>query len=193
MILTTTPAQRDIVKIALVNQKKLTNDAYSILKRLGKSAKPAIEASGTVEYLSDSFAKLNVGERDQKAWDINPGGAEQLRAALINWARQALARSESAQQLSLTTNVSAQESAAQHLIDQLNDQLSLPITDIGSLVEQQDARPIEKDEKVQPAPHRGVVTAGKTAHETKGLDQKPAARKPPRTIGEKTRRMLGKE
>lgn len=34
MFVTTTPAQRDIIKIALLNQKKIANDLFSILKRL---------------------------------------------------------------------------------------------------------------------------------------------------------------
>jgi hypothetical protein len=162
MFLLTTAAQRDIIKVALVNQKKLANDLFSVLKRLGESERPALKAQGIVEYLIDEFEKMNVGERDQKKWDLQPDGAKMLRAALGNWARQALARSEAAAQLSLTTNVSKQETEAQQLLNQLNDQLSLPLIDIGAYVEQMEEKPEAKepvdmatDRDVQPAPHRG--------------------------------------
>jgi hypothetical protein len=162
MFLLTTAAQRDIIKVALVNQKKLANDLFSVLKRLGKSERPALEAQGVVEHLLDEFEKMNIGERDQKKWDLMPEGAKMLRAALGNWARQALARSEAAAQLSLTTNVSKQETEAQQLLNQLNDQLSLPLLDINAYVEQIEERPeakepidIATDRDVQPAPHRG--------------------------------------
>src|ERR1017187_959978 len=175
MFVTTTPQKRDIIKVALVNQKKLALDCYSLLKRLGKSEAPALEAQGVVEYLLDNFDKMNIGERDNKRWELAHNGCEQLRAALGNWARQALARSEAAAQLTLVTNVTKAEAEAQQLLNQLNDQLSLPLIDINALVEfteQKPEKPIETDETVQPAPHRGAI-------------------KPPRTIGEKTRSMLG--
>ncbi len=162
MFVLITPAQRDIVKIALVNQKKLAVDAYSLLRRLGKSEKPALEAQGTIEYLMDSFDKMNIGARDDKKWELpHPDAAKMLRSALGNWARQALQRSEAAQQLSLTTNVNKAEGEAQALLTQLNDQLSLPLIDINAFVEEIEAKPekkekpMEMDTDVQPAPHRG--------------------------------------
>ena len=162
MFITTTPAQRDIIKIALLNQKKLASDLFSVLKRLGEHERLALKCQGLVEYLLDEFDKMNVGERDQKKWELMPDGAKMLRAAIGNWARVALLRSEAAAQLSLTTNVSKQETEAQQILNQLNDQLTLPLIDIGAYVEQMEAKP-EKEEKgdiaadrdVQPAPHRG--------------------------------------
>jgi hypothetical protein len=165
MFVLITPAQRDIVKIALVNQKKLATDAYSLLRRLGKSEKPALEAQGTIEYLVDSFDKMNIGARDDKKWELpHPDAAKQLRSALGNWARQALQRSEAAQQLSLTTNVNKAESEAQALLTQLNDQLSLPLIDINAFVEEVEAKPekekdIAKDTGVSNAPTLGRRTS----------------------------------
>lgn len=162
MFVTTTPAQRDIVKIALANQKKLALDGYSILKRLGKSERPALEAQGIIEFLLDSFDKMNIGERDNKKWDLpHHDAAKMLRSALGNWARQALQRSEAAAQLSLTTNVNKAEAEAQNLLNQLNDQLSLPLLDINAFVDQVEEKPdkekpdIAADRDVSPAPHRG--------------------------------------
>lgn len=165
MFVLITPAQRDIVKIALVNQKKLAVDAYSLLRRLGKSEKPALEAQGTIEYLMDSFDKMNIGARDDKKWELpHPDAAKQLRSALGNWARQALQKSEAAQQLSLTTNVNKAESEAQALLTQLNDQLSLPLIDINAFVEEVEAKPakekeMEKDTGISNAPTLGRRTS----------------------------------
>ena len=165
MFVLITPAQRDIVKIALVNQKKLAVDAYSLLRRLGKSEKPALEAQGTIEYLMDSFDKMNIGARDDKKWELpHPDAAKQLRSALGNWARQALQKSEAAQQLSLTTNVNKAESEAQALLTQLNDQRSLPLIDINAFVEEVEAKPakekeMEKDTGISNAPTLGRRTS----------------------------------
>ncbi len=105
---------------------------------------------------------MNIGARDDKKWELpHPDAAKMLRSALGNWARQALQRSEAAQQLSLTTNVNKAEGEAQALLTQLNDQLSLPLIDINAFVEEIEAKPekkekaMEMDTDVQPAPHRG--------------------------------------
>jgi hypothetical protein len=183
MFLTTTAAQRDIMKVALTNQKKLAVDAFSVLKRLGKSERPALEAQGTVDALIAELERVSVGERDEKKYELmNRPAAEQMRVALANWARQALKRSEAAEQLLLSTNVSSQEKAAQALLDQLNDQLSLPLTDINTVAQELDKRPKAEKEgddedegkpATSPAPHRGST-------------------RPPRTIGAKTRALLGR-
>lgn len=162
MQVTTTPQQREIIKVALVNQKKLANDLFSVLKRLGKPERLALECQGVVNYLIEAFDRMNIGERDQKKWEITLDGAEMLRSALGNWARQALQRSEAAQQLSLTTNVNKQEGEAQSLLNALNEQLELPLLGINEFVEEIEAKP-EKEDKVDmvadrdvaPAPHRG--------------------------------------
>ncbi len=131
-------------------RRALAVDAYSLLRRLGKSEKPALEAQGTIEYLMDSFDKMNIGARDDKKWELpHPDAAKMLRSALGNWARQALQRSEAAQQLSLTTNVNKAEGEAQALLTQLNDQLSLPLIDINAFVEEIEAKPEKKEKPME--------------------------------------------
>jgi hypothetical protein len=173
----TSPTQRDIIVVALTHQKKLAQDGISMLKRLGKGEGPALEASGAVEYLQDEFARMNIGERDVKNWDITRVGALQLKAALLNWARQALARSESAAQLTLTTNVTAQEKSAQDLLDQLHDQLSLPLIGFSELIEQQDARAFKRTPKDGSEEKEPDDTSGTSPAPHRGKQAKPAAKK----------------
>lgn len=157
MKLLTNFTQREIAGVALINQKKLAIDGLSILKRLGKSEGPALEAQGQVEYLIDQLTGINIGERDVKEWEITNSTAPQLRCALANWARQALKKSESAAQLKLTTDISKQEKAAQQLLDQLNEQLSLPMQKIDDLVEELDGKKADEEDD------EGEMVSGKDA------------------------------
>ncbi len=154
----TTAEQREIIDVALKNQKKLAQDAFSMLKRLGKPETVALEASGAVEYLLDTFKTMNIGERDAKDWEINQQGAEQLRAALVNFQRQATKQNESAHQYTLTTDVHKKTRAVQDVFDQVSEQLNFGLMSIGDAVEALNVKAdvdIADDDGVQPAPHMG--------------------------------------
>jgi hypothetical protein len=63
-----------------------------------------------------------------------PMAARAMRVALIQWVSLAITRNKSAHGATLTTDLGARRSAAQNLVDQLSDQLSLPIEDVSALV-----------------------------------------------------------
>jgi hypothetical protein len=200
----TTAEQREIIDVALKNQKKLAQDAYSLLKRLGKSEAPATEAQGAVEYLMDTFKAMNIGERDAKDWEINQQGAEQLRAALVNFSRQAAKQNESAHQFTLMTDLSKKTKAVQDVFDQVSEQLNFGLMPIGAAVEEMNAKPprtdedgedgdLAKDDGVQPAPHRGRrSSAGSDPLVLADGGAKSRVARPPRTAGAKTMAMMGR-
>lgn len=184
----TTAEQREIIDVALKNQKKLSIDAFSMLKRLGKPETVATEAQGAVEYLIDSFKAMNVGERDAKDWEINQQGAEQLRAALTNFQRQATKQNDSAHQYTLTTDVHKKTKVVQDVFDQVSEQLSLDMMPIADAVAEMNAKPPRADEEdedddladddgVQPAPHRGRRSSAGTDPLVLGAGKKAKAAK----------------
>jgi hypothetical protein len=143
-----TQVQRAQIAVAMKFQKKLAQDFFSLSKRCGKSEALALEAQGEIEVLLDESARIDVDEKAVKEFRIvNRAVADQFVAAMINFLRQMKARSDSAQQYTLTTSVSAQEKAARDLIEQVQKQFNPKAQlDIDEMVEAQYAKPEKEDE-----------------------------------------------
>ena len=141
--ISTTQVQRIQIAVALKLQKKLAQDLFSLSKRCGKPESIALEAQGEIEVLLNESARIDIEESAIKEFRIvNRAVAAQFTAAMINFLRQMKAKSDSAQQYTLTTTVGAQEKAARSLIEQVHTQFNpREQLDIDDIMRAQYARP----------------------------------------------------
>lgn len=130
----TTRRQRELVPVALDMAKKLAQDVASGANRLGIPDGPANNIVGNLTYIRGEFDKILGTETGEKHVTLEVGSAAVLKDSIRIWAASTL-KKDHALQLSLgqggkTSATSAAEKAMQDLLDELNEQLKLPLQPI---------------------------------------------------------------
>jgi hypothetical protein len=165
MIVSTTRVQRELSAVAVDLGEKAANDATSALRRLELAgASTAAEGlAGSIRFVRDRLKAVLPAEQGEVTLDVTPSAAKAYRVALITWVRVITKRAEADKAKGLTTDAHQLTKAAQHVLDQLHDQLTLPVVDITSFVDAKDEEgepladvlAIDDAPATSPAPHRG--------------------------------------
>jgi hypothetical protein len=148
MFLITTLRQRRIANAALTYYRKLATDTASACKRLnlGAAATKNEDAAGAATHLLSAIPYDPEDTAEQKH-PLQPASATTLRNALGYWAIRALKEDRTAGQLSLTTSVTDEQAAAQHMLNVLAEQLTLPIIDIQAFATELSGKDAKDDEE----------------------------------------------
>ena len=162
MFVATSRVQRELSAVAVDVGEKAAKDAASALQRLELSKSAADSLCGAIAYVRDRLKEILPAQQGVENIDMTPASAKAYRVCLITWIRVITKRAEADKQKGIETNAHALTTSAQNVLDQLHEQLSLPVVDITSFVEAEKTDengdgqpPLELDSSVQPAPHRG--------------------------------------
>ena len=152
----TTYLQRTLTAIALDVGEKAAKDAMSAHRRLELSETAAEQLLGSLQYVRNALNKILPAQQGEERVDnLTPTAMKAWRIALATWIRVVTKRAEADKQKGLNTNLFELSKAAQGVLDQLHEQLSLPIVDIGAFVEVAAEEKEDDTGGTSPAPHRG--------------------------------------
>lgn len=167
MIVSASKLQRTITYTGIDKVLKISIDASGYLKRLGRLTREADSVTNLVTNLKAELDKVPSSEQDTIGFEVAPDVARAWLTCLTEYTRAVtlLEKKVNAQpELGGIRNANSAEDAADKLAAQMQDQLSLPIQSLDSIVAEQDKRSkeddddIAKDPTVVDAPHRGVET-----------------------------------
>ncbi len=187
----TTFLQRTLTAIALDVAEKAAKDAMSAHRRLELPETAAEQLLGSLQYVRNALNKILPAQQGEERVDnLTPTAMKAWRIALATWIRVVTKRAEADKQKGLNTNLFELSKAAQGVLDQLHEQLSLPIVDIGAFVEVAAEEKEDDTSGVSPAPHRGKRTDRATA-KTEPAD--PRSARGPKLVSSGRDRAAGKE
>lgn len=139
---------REIVAAALDHHKKLCLDAGALCRRLGISERAATDQLSNNKWLRSAFEQLSPTETEDIQVEIaSKGTAETLRTAVVQWVAIATKKDQSMHQISMVTDMEERRNEAQKINEQLSDQLSLPVEDVGALAQRSMEKPKSADKK----------------------------------------------
>lgn len=133
MHLNTTPTSRMVAIAALILDSDLIQDRSALDRRLGFAEREATEGLSTNTWLKSAFDQMAM-DKGKKVLELpSKTAAERLRYALINWTASAVKKDKGVHNLTLFTDIDKKTAAAQELVDQLSEQLSLEIENVQAL------------------------------------------------------------
>lgn len=183
MIVTASKLQRTITYAGIDRVLKLSIDTTGFLKRMGRSVRESESVTNLVTRLKSELDKIPANEQDSRSLDVDPQVATIWLIVLTEYTRvlTLLEKKVAAQpELGGIRNANSAEDAANKLAAQMQDQLSLPIQSLDSIVADQDKREREerdakKKEEKDIAKDTGVTNAPTLGRRTSATGKVPLA------------------
>lgn len=137
MIISCSKQQRALSIAALAIALNETKNCMSTCRRLEVAEAPAESLLGSLQFVDAALGKTSGGGQVDGPIDVTltPMAGHAWRIALGTWIRQMSKRDKADRAKGMSTNLPELTSAAQGVLNQLNDQLSLPVADISAFIE----------------------------------------------------------